>query len=260
MSPFTALDATTAQVVASTLGAPLVSTGDTLSTIRDELVAALGQRTDLTVGGTDFTRINKYINYAYRDLCSSLQLEELIASLSFNTVAAQPLYKLPNAVRDTRMVSLVDPVTYPVTGGLPLNKRDLAWYRRQILFSDVGPTDYFKYNTLLVLWPTPTAVNALSVEFRIRPDDLVGATDSPILPTEWHEGIFLLAKAKLHAALLEPDLAAIAENDFTKFVRRKTDRAAEETENMIAQARPIRRRSQMNRGSQSPDAWDKDRF
>ena len=260
MSPFTALDSTTATVVASNLGAPLVSTGDTLQTIRDELVQALGQRTDLTVNGTDFTRINKYINYAYRDLCSSLSLEELIESLTFNTVANQPLYKLPNAVRDTRAVSLVDTVDFPVTGGVPLRKRDLQWYRRQMLFTDTAPSDFFKYNDLLVLWPTPTAVNAISIEFRIRPDDLVNPTDSPILPFEWHEGIFLLAKAKLHAALLEPDLAAVAENDFTKFVRRKTDRAAEETENMIAQATPIRRRSQLSRGSTDPSNWDKDRF
>lgn len=257
MSPFTALDATTATAVASTLGAPLNNQGDTLASIRAELIEALGQRTELVVAGN--ARVNKYVNYAYRDLCSSLQLEELVASLAFNTVAAQPLYKLPNAVRDTRMVSIVDPVTYAVSGGFPLNKRDVAWYRRQILFSDVGPTDYFKYNTLLVVWPTPTAVNALSVEFRIRPDDLVNDVDSPILPTEWHEGIFLLAKAKLHAALLEPDLAAVAENDFVKFVRRKTDRAAEETENMIAQARPIRRRSQLNRGGLGSNL-EQDRF
>lgn len=258
MSPFTALDTTAATVLVSTLGAPLVSTGETLATIRAELIEALGQRTDLVVAGN--TRVNKFVNYAYRDLASSIQLEELIESLTFNTVANQYLYKLPNAVRDLRSVSLVDAVTYSVSGGIPLRKRDLFWYRRQILFSDVGPTDYFKYNDLLVLWPTPTAVNALSLEFRIRPDDLVNDTDSPILPTEWHEGIMLLAKAKLHSALLEPDQAAVAENDFVKFVRRKTDRAAEEQENMISQATPIKRRSQLHRGSSGPSGFDQDRF
>lgn len=258
MSPFTALDKTLATAVVSTLGAPKNNIGDTLATIRAELVEALGQRTDLIQ--TSNVRVNKYINYAYRDLCSSLSLEELIASLAFNTVNLQPLYQLPTAVRDTRLVSLVDPVTYPVSGGIALTKRDVSWYRRQLLFNDVGPTDFFKYNDLLVIWPTPTGVNQLVMEFRVRPDDLVLDNDSPILPTEWHEGIFLLAKAKLHAALLEPDLADLAENAFTKFVRRRTDRAAEEQENLIAQARPIRRIGQLTRGQPSPTDLDKDRF
>lgn len=253
MSPFTALDVALSTVVVSTVGAPKVSVGDTLATIRTELIEALGQRTEVAV-----ERYAKYINYAYRDLCSSLMLEELITSVAFDTVADQALYHLPNAIRDTRQVSIVDAVTYPISGGLPLNKRDVFWYRKQILFSDVGPTDFFKYNELLVVWPTPTAIKPLVVEGRIRPDDLVDETDSPILPTEWHEGILLLAKTKMHSALLEPELAATAENDFTKFVRRKTDRAAEEQENMIAQARPIRHRSQLSRGTgSSPSDMDR---
>lgn len=242
--PYIALDPATATAVVTGLGAPLVNTGETLLSYRTELALALGGRSDL-----DAARSDKYTNFAYLDLCTSLQLEELAsASLSFNTVVDQPLYLLPDVVRSTRSIALVDTATYPVAGGIDLVKKDLDWYRKQIVAAETtGPLYFFKTGKLLVLYPTPKTAKAISVDFRLRPVLLTADNHSPILPLEWHEGMLLLAKAKLASALLDTQLAAVFENDWIRFVRRKTDLEAAEQENLLAIARPVQKASHLRR-------------
>lgn len=240
--PFLALDPTTAQAApAITHGNPLVSTGETLLSLRTELSLRLAGRPDVT---TD--RLNQWVNFAYIDVCSSLELEELESGFSFNTVIGQPFYKVPISVGSTLLAAIVDAVNYPIEGGLPLIKIDRDRYRREPLLAD-EPKAFFRQSGMIVLYPTPTAVRTVAVDFKIRPVKLTSDDHSPILPYEWHEAVLLLAKAKGHAALLEPDLAAVAENDWVNFTRRKVDTRAAEDTGKLASMSPVRSNRQLRR-------------
>lgn len=238
--PFINFDPADAVAVASTAGEPLTDTGDTLASFVAELKLLQEGRSDV-----DPARYKKYINYAYQDLCGSLKLEELIGSQRFDTVAGKALYLLPPAIRSTRAVSIVDPTDY-VSGGAPLRKRDVFWYRVQADASDDAVTDYFRYGNFLILYPTPASAKSINLEFRVRPDPLVNDDDSPILPIEWHEGILLLADSKFHRAVGEPELALEAENNYIRWVRRKLDLAADEQESQLIIGRPVHNRRQLN--------------
>lgn len=221
--PYTAITRAGSAVVATSgAGAPLTNLGETLSTLRDELQAMLGGRTDVSP-----TRLDRFINFGYIDLASSLDIDDLKASMSFNLIVGQPFYNLPNEVMATRHAAVIDAVTYGQLGGRPMRKTDLDTYRRNSDLAD-EPREYFRERQILVLWPTPAAVRLLSLDFWIRPDKLVGEDDSPLLGWEWHEAILLNARKKAFAALLEFDKAMAAENDFVQLVRRKADRAETE--------------------------------
>jgi hypothetical protein len=241
--PYTPIVAATATVVPPSGSAvPLVNTGETLSTLTDELQAMLGGRADVTP-----ERMALWLNFGYIDLAASLELDELKASMSFNLVANQPFYKLDMEVMATRSASVVDPVTYGDLGGRPLKKTDLPTYRRN---SDLveEPREYFRERNILVIWPT------LGLDFWIRPDKLVNEDDSPLLGWEWHEAILLNARKKAFAALLEFDKAMAAENDFINLVRRKSDRAeTEDSDKTIGSSVPRSNRQLIRRHSRLRD-------
>lgn len=227
--PYIVIDPTAAQVIpASALGNPKASIGETVTTLEAKLQTQLGGvRADITPA----MQLG-WINFAYRDLCSSIETDELKGSLTFDLVASQPLYLLPIQVRAIRALSVIDTVNYGDLGGRELEKIDLGIYRRRPDLTD-EPRAYFRDNSVLVIWPTPIAVRTLSLDFWIRPNDLVGANDSPILNPEWHEAILLNARKKAFVDLEEFDKAAAAENDFVQAVRRRISSDEQEDENRI---------------------------
>lgn len=226
--PFNVLSADTAEPApVTTLGAPRTSWGLTLNDLQAELDARLGGRGDI-LG----ERQTLWINMAYSDLCTSLDLDELKGSLGLPMVAGQPAYLLPYVVDTIIGAAMVLPESEDINGGYPLDKSDLAAYRSLTARSD-DPSLFFRMNDLVVVWPTPSDARTVALDVRLRPAWLVESTDSPILGLEWHEGILLLARAKAHAALKEYDLAIAASNEFTAFMRRRTDREAKEQEGRV---------------------------
>lgn len=246
--PYKVLSETGATVIpATTLGNPLVSVGETLQSLRTELDRMLTGRDDV-----DTTRLNLWINWAYVDLASSLDIDDLKGSMGFNTVVGADLYKLPYEVMATRMAAVVDTVTYGSLGGIPLRKTDLNAWRMRSDQSD-EPREYFRERNLLVLWPTPKAVRSIGLDFWIRPVKMVNDTDSPILPLEWHEAILLNARKKAFSALQEFEKAMVAENDFINLVRRKEDRDEREDDGRIVTSSVPRRKIDLLRNSRVSD-------
>lgn len=246
--PYTVLSESAAAVIPSAgVGDPLTSAGETLLSLRTELLLLLGSRNDVSP-----ERAGLWINFSYIDLASSLDLDDLKGSLGFDLVAGQELYLLPDEVMATRDAAVIDTVTYGELGGRPLTKTDLSAYRLHSVLSD-EPREYFRERNLLVLWPTPKNIRTVALDFWIRPARLVDDTDSPILPYEWHEAILLNARKKGFAALLEFDKALAAENDFISLVRRKTDRDEREDKGRVVLSSVPRRRGQLTR-SRSLDA------
>lgn len=237
--PYLVLDpsiAAAAPVV--TAGNPLTSTGETLLSLRNELRLMLGNRGDIPQ-----TRYDLWLNQAYIDVATSLDIDVLRSSYGFTTVADQPFYMLPAAVFSTRGASLINTVLYPETGGKPLEKSNLDEFRAAKYVRDV-PRSYFREGKMLVLWPVPDQAYTIAVDYVVRPSYMVNPTDSPILPLEFHEVILQAARQKGFAALLEFDKSVVANNDFVDLVRRKEDSgASEDNGRVIGSSVPHRRRS-----------------
>lgn len=218
---------------ATSLGLPRVSYGKTFASMKEELRLKLGGRGDATA------QLGRWINDAYVDLCSSLQLDELKGSITLDIVAGQPFYLLPDVVETILSVAIVLEPT-ALRPGYPLTKIEAQSYRG-LADSSGEPSAYFRHGQMLVLWPEPLNERSLAVEFRLQPVELSADTDSPLLDRMWHEGIMLLARQKAFSDLLEFDKAALAGNEFTDFVRRKRDREANEDENRIIMSSVPRR-------------------
>jgi hypothetical protein len=219
--PYAAIDPSLAQTApVVTAGAPLIDKGETLASMREEILLELGGRDDVTDD-----RVDKFINWAYLDLWTSVGTLENESSYSFGLVAGQPLYLLPSQVRVVKHIAVAEASS--IYGGLPLEKIDLTTYRSLEALSGT-PRQYFRHNNVLVFYPTPESATTVFVEFVYRPLRMTLDNHSPILPEEWHESIVLAARKKLFSALMEFDKATHANNDFVDSVRRREDDVAGE--------------------------------
>lgn len=242
--PYIVLDESTAEVApAVTIGAPLTSVGMTLADMVAELAPELGNRTDVI---DTSTRLPLWINWAYRNVASMLTLKELFGSFPLTTVDAQPFYLLPVSVAWIKRINLIDTTNF-LAGGRELEMIDESGYR---LLADLDdePSKYLRYRRMLVLYGTPDDAYDLSVDCRVRPDDLVDDTDSPLLPEEFHEAIFLHARYRAFRSLRLYTESAAALNDALTVLRPLLNTDAEELDGAIQQVQPIRAKRQLFQG------------
>lgn len=232
--PYGPLDPATAQAAPVIgFGAPRNNQGRTLDGMLTELVLQLAGRTDITPA-----RLTQFINDAYIDLATSLKLPELNSTLTFEIAIGQPLYLMPDQVFATFEAAIVDPVSYSYYGGQGLDKISLDAYRA-LPEKSGEPETFFLHDGMMVLWPTPSAIRTVALDFQGRPLPLTLGTDSPILGLEWHEILFKMAREKAFSAILEFNLAAMVEVDWTKQLARKKDPlAAEEHGRLVGSSVP----------------------
>jgi hypothetical protein len=229
--PFLVIDpATAAAAPATTLGAPKVAQTETLSTMRAWLKRALLGRTQ----GLEDATFNEWINDAYLDICTSLDIDELKGSLAFSLTAGQSLYKIPSIVSTfLSPLGLVDSTMS--TGGQPLDKVDKSWFREQPDESN-RPKYFFREGELLVIHPTPDKSYTLNVDFRIRPLPMTLDTHSPILSAEWYRPIRLNARQMAFDDLQEFEKVPPAQNSVVAAVRKRNDREASEDEGRVVKS------------------------
>jgi hypothetical protein len=144
--PFRLLDPSTAAAATPTVaGAPLTSVGETLASLRAELLLQLSSRSDV-----DTTRLNRWINWGYRNLCAMLTLAELRSAMTINTVANQPFYLLPIQVRSIKTVAIR--TSKIATGGVELLMMSDEEYMREpdlpLSVSVSWPTGFFRYGLI----------------------------------------------------------------------------------------------------------------
>lgn len=247
--PHLKLDPVAATAVAETVGAPIIAGEETLLSMANELKSMLGEREDVTP-----ERLARWINQAYRDIGSSIDMPELHVNIDFNTVASQELYYLPTDIVRTKRASMIDTVNFSTDGGTPLRKIDLDYYRGLPDLEDVV-SFYLYTNRFIVLYPTPKEVKTIVIEAYIRPQRLTLADHSPIFSPDWHEALMLAARAKAFRSLLEFDSGDKAENDFITHVRRKINPQAEERTGMVAAFRPARSYKAARRLNRPREDW-----
>lgn len=231
--PYIALDPNTAVQIpdpSPNPASPKTGMGITLVAAREELRAMLKGRTDV-----EKLRLDFWLNRAYTDLATSMKKpDELKYSIQFSTTVDQAHYLLPELVTTTLNLARVDDDN--LYGGVPLEKKDLVWYRRQKKITNTAerkPTAFFRLDRQLILWPTPSAVYDLILDFRYEPQPLSADDDSPILRKEWHEAWLILARKKILSAISEWEASMAVGNEFVGHMRVRQDREGGEEENKI---------------------------
>lgn len=176
-----------------------------------EVTARLGNRTDIS------PRIGRWVNYAFFELMlnprfSFYELDQ--GPAPFNTVINKVSYDL----------STIAPNLWII-----LDLRDNTNSRRirRVHYTEIDkttvttgqPVRYYRYSSTINLDPTPDAVYALQLRFRMRPADFVPGSNL-LLGTEWEEPIITMAtirgfealdmraKAQELRMLLEPIMAS----------------------------------------------------
>jgi hypothetical protein len=248
--PYITIDPSTATTIAPPSpdpAAPLTAAGTTLAEARSEILAMLTGRQDIEPERIDF-----WLNKAYIDIATSAQHDELKGSVEFATVADQPLYLLPDSVHTiTFLARRDDSSNY---GGVPLTKFDLSAYRTRKV-SPISPTDrlspteYFRHNRVLVLYPTPVNVEDMILDYRLRPAPLTLDTHCPILQPEWHETWILLARKKILDGLAEWEAGMAAGGSLATHMRMRADAEANEDENRVARVSVPRTLADLRRRS-----------
>lgn len=244
--PFTIIDPELAEIApVTTAGAPKVDWGTPFIDMKEAITENHRGRADIS------TRLPRWINDSYRLLASWLDLNELYSSMTYDLLADQPLYTLPKAVAWVKWFGSVDAVNY-LDGGRGFEMTDLQSYRMlpESTATSVWcePYKYFRIGRTLVIWPTPTTDTTATMDFRIRPEDLVNDADCPILPPEFHPIIQDMAEAMAFRKLGARSEGDRVWNDAISNLRPILNTDAEEKDSMHMSLQPIRSRSQLYRG------------
>jgi hypothetical protein len=252
--PYIVLDPSAAQAApVTTIGAPATAgNAYTLAELYDELMLRLGDRTDVTL-----TRATRWINSAIADIASGLNLPKLKGGTSFVTTANQSLYLLPENIKTIELVSLADS-----NDGRKLIELDDRKFR-MLVTAEGDPTHYLPLSNMLALWPTPSDAKTVIVDGIFNPSNLsaLDSTKRHILGGEWNEGLLRLAKSYAHSALVEPEQAATALNEYITWVRRQNDPNAQNT-NTIARFSVPRRERDLHRAriNQTDDGAEREEW
>jgi hypothetical protein len=242
--PYIVLDPATAKAAPiTTAGAPRTGLAQkTFLEFQTELRARLMGRTDITN-----PRLQGWVNEGYVDLVTSLELDTLVSSVAITLDVGQPLYLLPYNVFSLLTVAVIDAVNY-IDGGRPLSKIDLGKYRMLPVESN-EPMAFFRFNDMLVVYPTPSVSRVINIDFKIRPTPFTADANQSILDVEWDEAILKNAKMKALESLEEWENATFESDSIAKLIARKKDPLAAEDEHRIILSSVPRRRSELIRDS-----------
>ncbi len=219
-------------------GTPLENVGKTLAGMQNRLKIELGNRTDLTP-----TLLAEWINDSYLDLSTSLDLPELRDSILFSTTSGEESYILPASVRIVTQAAWFRADT---DEGRKLDKIDSNAYRKLPIRSGT-PAKFLQENNILVLWPIPDEALSITLDYKVNVTKLTLPEHSPVIGEEFHEALYLGAKAKAFDALQNFVAAEVMQNRQVRSVRTKLDKRAEEDEGKTGQIRPVRRAIERNR-------------
>ena len=190
---------------------------DMIDMVRD----ALGGESSETISDT---RILRYINQSYLELCSRYDFQQLSTSTTITTSDGIAAYELSVAnvlsftsiIDDTNNLllrTMSEPQYHKYTQGSTTSGTPSKWF-----LSGVGSNDRYE----VTLWPTPAGAYTLNVYYNQKPDELVTspAATSPIIPEPWDDSI--ISRAVSRGWRMLGDLAAAKEwgrltrdNDFS---------------------------------------------
>lgn len=244
--PFTPLDPSIAQIAPVTsAGEPVIGVGTNLAEFHDGLIEDLQGRGDIS------SRIDRWINFAYQNLASMLEINELNASMLFPLVADQPFYLLPEVVSWIQWIGVEDSTNY-LDGGRGFEMTTRETYRTlpdstSSITSGILPYKYFRIGRMLVIWPTPAEAFDATMDFRVRPLPMTAVDHCPILPPEFHSVIYDMAQARALRKLGFRSEGDRVYNDAISTLRPMINSDANERDNLNMVLVPVRSRAQLYR-------------
>ena len=179
---------------------------DMLSMVRD----MLGGETSETISDT---RIMRFINQSYLELCSDYQFDQLQTTTTVTTTSGTADYELSvdtvlniHDVVDTtnknRLRTMNEYQYNAYTQGGTNTGAPQYWF-----VHGVGSNNRFK----LRLWPTPAGTYSLTVHINKKPTELVASptasATSTVIPEQWDDSIIYRAVSRGWAMLGDPDNA-----------------------------------------------------
>jgi len=160
----------------------------TLLSIRNEIITAIGGRTDIT------DLIDDQINYAVSELASMFAFDELHATKTMTTTASQFEYLLPSDLY------ILWGVKEETRRNKPLEYKDIRNFDNMDETQTGTPYFFSQFNKSLILFGmVPDNNDGSNYLIRIRYWQkhaiLVNDNDSLVTPKEWDRGIRLKAQA-----------------------------------------------------------------
>lgn len=183
-----------------------LTASDMVDMVRD----SLGGETSETISDT---RILRYINQSYLELCSQYGFDQLGSTTTITTSSGTATYELSvdtllsiddilDTTNDVKLYPMNEAQYNEFTQGDAASQTGspIYWY-----ISGVGSNN--RWN--ITFWPTPAGTYSLTVDFTKKPTELVTspAATSPIIPEQWDDSIIYRAVARGWAMLGEPDLS-----------------------------------------------------
>lgn len=205
------------------------------SAIRTYAASRFRDPTNVIVADTDW---KNYVNSAYGDMlsrCTWFPWNEATTSLSFGIgvrSVSLPLdaWQVLSAWNATDFMPLV-----------PLEGRTTPYqlYPQQ---NETGPPQHYRvFNKNLQVYPLPTAVTSVTVEYVLRPADMVADADLPVFPDQYHDTIVAGAVAMAYQDDGNLQMAQSFQSDYEDGVKRmlvdlmqpRTERYYEPVDDMI---------------------------
>jgi hypothetical protein len=174
-----------------------------LQNMRDGVLLATGTDiNDWTNGNAD---LDLYINKSWWDIMDQFDFREKEAlPLIFQTIAGTNSYDLiaqtsPIIFEALQRISIEDPNDFSHTDLLLLSDFDYENEYIEGSTQQAKPTNYFRRNNKLYLYPTPDQAYNLTFYYAQILGDI--ASGGPIIPQAWHEVIEMGAKWRALADL-----------------------------------------------------------
>lgn len=181
-----------------------------LGQIDDELVALLGNRTDLTE-----SRRYLWINNSQKELAYAFPYFQNATKINISMVVAQSSYDL----------SILAPsciAIYSLRNSTLKRRISRTSFRK---FDSIDalqsgdPTHYCRFGNTIELTPVPIATNTMVLRYGKKITDMSTPNDVPTLPDPWHEVILLGAEIRGLRALKQFDQMAIVKNEYLQLLR-----------------------------------------
>jgi hypothetical protein len=153
-----------------------------LLAMRNRLRTRIGSPTTTDVANSV---LDEHLNDAYKEICDRYRFRRTRKQCYFPTVAGTDKYTNPT---DALSVISVRDRTTPGK----LKKRDITWADAQGTKGSGVPEYYVLYSNYIELWPNPDGVYNIQLTYKYAPDSLVSDSDTPVIPSAWHEGIHIL--------------------------------------------------------------------
>ena len=178
-----------------------------LGSLDDELVALVGNRTDITSA-----RRYLWLNNAQKELAYAFPYFQNADKVTTPMVIAQSSYALP--LNCVAIYSIRD-----ITLKRKIMRSSFRKFDNIDALQSGNPTHYCRFGNQFELTPVPSAANSMLLRFGKSITSMSNPTDEPTLPDPWHEVILLGAEARAWRALRMLDQMAIVKNEYLQLLR-----------------------------------------